>query len=119
VSKRPGTINAETLRAEKQSVIDQLRQEYQQLKAQWGGYSGYDAWFQLPINNAQLNDVDTYYSLVPAFHRILRSNDGNWERFHQEVAHLAKLGKPERHRRLNGLLAENDGATIDSAGASK
>ena len=92
------------MRAAKQRIIEQLRRDYPQLKARWGGDNGYDGWFQLPINNAQLNDVDTYYALVPAFLRILKANGGDLEKFYKEVATLAKLNETERHRRLNALL---------------
>jgi predicted aminopeptidase len=101
--KRPEARKSDTMRAAKQRIIEQLRLDYPQLKARWGGYDGYDGWFQLPINNAQLNDVDTYYTLVPAFLRILKANGGDLEKFYKEVATLAKLSKTERHRRLNAL----------------
>ena len=96
------------LRAAKQRIIEQLRQDYQPLKAKWGGYAGYDGWFQLPINNAQLNDVDTYYTLVPAFHGILKATGGDLDKFYKEVVALAKRSKAERHRRLNELLTAHE-----------
>src|SRR5581483_1845730 len=45
----------ERLSREKTSAFDALRRDYAQLKTQWNGYSGYDAWFGRELNNAQLN----------------------------------------------------------------
>ncbi len=114
--KRVVRVSPEQLRAAKQRIIEQLRHDYELLKAQWSGYDGYDGWFHLPINNAQLNDVDAYYTLVPAFHRIFRASEGESKHFFREVGALAKLRKEERHRRLNALLAAKDEAPAGNAG---
>ncbi|HUL51184.1 MAG TPA: aminopeptidase [Candidatus Nitrosotalea sp.] len=90
------------LRAKKQSVFKDLRQDYQQLKQSWNGDGGYDEWFRQPLNNAHLNDVDTYYTLVPAFHRILQSHHGDWEKFYREIEHLGKLSEDARRKKLLG-----------------
>ncbi|MEN9576423.1 MAG: hypothetical protein RL514_4278 [Verrucomicrobiota bacterium] len=88
------------LRGRKQAILDQLRRDYETLKATWGGHKDYERWFRRPLNNAHLNDVDTYYRLVPAFHRLLREQGGDLGAFYREVETLAKLPKAERHRRL-------------------
>ncbi len=94
----PQAISA--LRSEKQNILQQLRRDYQQLKLSWNGDGSYDKWFRQPLNNAHLNDVDTYYALVPAFHRVLQNNDGDWDRFYRKIEDLAKLPKDERHQKL-------------------
>lgn len=91
---------AATLRAQKQAILDQLKRDYEALKSTWGGRTDYARWFSRPLNNAHLNDVDAYYRLVPAFHRLLREQGGDLEAFYREVAVLAKLPKQERHLRL-------------------
>jgi predicted aminopeptidase len=93
------------LRAQKQAILDQLRREYETLKAAWGGHNDYEHWFQRPLNNAHLNDVDEYYRLVPAFNRLLRERGGDLEAFYREVRMLAKLPKAERHQKLARLLS--------------
>jgi predicted aminopeptidase len=87
-------------RREKQRVIGELRQGYAQLKAEWGGRKDYDAWFSQSLNNAQLNTVDTYYNLVPAFRRLLDEHGGNLEAFYEAAAALGKLKPEERQARL-------------------
>ncbi|MBI3877271.1 MAG: aminopeptidase [Verrucomicrobia bacterium] len=91
------------LRAQKQAVFEQLQRDYDALKATWGGQGEHDRWFKQPLNNARLNDVDTYYRLVPAFHQLLRDCGDDLEKFYRVVQQLAKLPKEERHRRLEQL----------------
>lgn len=95
---------AEDLRTRKESVIAGLRAEYQKLKAEWGGYPGYDRWFNGPLNNAQLNTVSAYYDLVPAFAALLQEQNGDLEKFYTAVDELAKLPKKERHEKLRSYL---------------
>jgi len=98
--KSPSIEAAAELRARKQAILDQLKRDYEALKSTWGGRTDYARWFSRPLNNAHLNDVDAYYRLVPAFHRLLREQGGDLEAFYREVAALTKLPKEERHRRL-------------------
>jgi predicted aminopeptidase len=90
-------------RREKALVFEQLRRDYADTKARWGGNSEYDGWFSQPLNNALLNTVDTYYALVPAFERLLAIHGGDLEKFYKEAAALGKLKKPERQQRLREL----------------
>jgi len=107
-TKKPRGISVEPLLREKQRIQGELRLDYEALKTQWGGYSGYDEWFAGSMNNAQLNSVATYYDLVPAFERLLAANGGDLEKFYAVVKKLAKSPKVERHRRLHA-----DAATVD------
>lgn len=97
---RQSTIPTTGKRQGKQIVIGQLREEWEQLKAHWGGHTGYDNWFARSLNNAQLNTIATYYRLVPGFDRLVEANGGDLEKFYQAVRSLAKLSKKERQRRL-------------------
>jgi predicted aminopeptidase len=90
--------DASRKRRKKQRVIAELRQGYAQLKSEWGGRKDYDAWFAQSLNNAQLNTVDTYYQLVPAFRQMLREQGGDWEAFYEASAALGQLRKEERSR---------------------
>jgi predicted aminopeptidase len=99
-TSKPRWVSPEQLRQQKQELLERLRQEYTQLKAQWGGLADYDAWFAQPLNNAQLNSVATYYDLVPGFERLLKLNGGDLGNFYAAANRLAKLPKAERHRQL-------------------
>jgi len=89
-------------RERKRQIFSDLQQDYTQLKASWGGFSGYDHWLPPQANNASLASVAAYTQLVPAFQRLLAAHDGNLARFFRELKEIAKLPKAERLARLEG-----------------
>jgi len=89
-------LSSSMMRSEKAGMQSQLRDEYQQLKQQWGGYAGYDGWFSRSLNNAQLSTVSSYNDLLPFFQRLLDQSEGDLESFYIEVNRIAKLNKDER-----------------------
>lgn len=96
-------------RAAKAAVYADLRRAYAALRRDWGGYGGYDAWFD-GLNNARLNSVETYYRLVPALRLLLQEEGGDMARFMARCQALARLDLAERHRRLEVLLAQHAGS---------
>lgn len=90
-------------RLQKKSLIAQLQSDYQQLKTEWDGYRGYDAWFSTDMNNAQLANVFTYQDYVPAFQHLLQQQHGDFPAFYRAVAQLAALDKDEREQALHSL----------------
>ncbi len=103
VSPNQETSRRMLLRTEKQNIFSELQDGYAHLKAQWGGSKEYDEWFRRSLNNAQLNTVDTYYRLVPAFRRVLRAKSGNMEAFYETIELLGKLEKADRRTKLEQL----------------
>ncbi len=99
----------EDLRLQKQMVFDDLRRQYAELKAQWGGYSGYDDWFARDLNNAKLNTDANYYDYLPAFQRLLQSNDGDLEKFYAAAERLSKEPVDQRHAKLRELTKGKTG----------
>ena len=51
-------------------------------------------------NNARLNTVATYYTMVPGFVRLLKEKGGDLEAFHHEVASMRKLNNDQRMKIL-------------------
>jgi len=98
-------MDAEQLRTQKQQLIKEMKQQYQTLKSNWNGYPGYDAWFDQPINNAQIAAVVTYQDYVPAFHQLLIQHHNDMKSFYQAVAALGDLSDQEREAALDHLLA--------------
>ncbi len=109
-TKKKRAVPPDQLRQEKQRIIDRLRQDYAQLKEQWGGNTDYDQWFAEPINNAQLNSVSTYCDLVPGFEQLLKVNGGDVEKFYEAADKLAHEPKAERLRWLRSLGSEAAGS---------
>lgn len=88
-------------RAAKADTIEQLRADYRVMRdTRWNGFSGYDAWFDEPINNAKLALVGVYGDLVGDFQRLFEVCGGNFERLYRAVAALGKLPKNKRRAAL-------------------
>jgi len=107
------TLPDEAKREGKRKRLAEMDADYRALKASWGGFAGYDRWFDGGVNNAKLASVATYEELVPAFRALLARENGDLPRFYAAVKALAKLDKPERDAHL-AALASNVSA---SAGA--
>lgn len=98
-SKAQGTgAGAPELQQAKQAAYQGFAQNYQALKASWGGYAGYDRWVA-GLNNAQLGALAEYEDLTPGFERLWQ-RAGSWPAFYQEVRRLATLPKAQRHAAL-------------------
>jgi predicted aminopeptidase len=96
-------------RAAKARLQEQMRAEYAQLKETWGGFAGYDWWFDGPLNNAQLASVALYTELVPGFERLLQESGGDLSAFYAKVKALARLPEAQRRARLEGDVEEAKG----------
>jgi predicted aminopeptidase len=96
-------MNAMRKRATKRAIIATMREDYRDLKAHWGGYGGYDYWFNKPINNAKLAAVAIYRDFVPDFERLLAACGGDFARFYRDAAKLGELQPAERRARLNAV----------------
>jgi len=94
----------DAMRVAKADVITEMKRAYVDLKVSWGGYSGYDQWFNQPLNNAALGSITLYAQWVPAFQVLLEQEGGSLPRFYQRVAMLAELPKTERAAALDLLL---------------
>ena len=87
-------------RYQKTRLFEQMQADYQDLKYNWGGYSGYDNWFASPLNNARLIPFGAYYDHVPAFINMLRASGGDMAHFYEMVIRLSQKPRMERNRIL-------------------
>ena len=108
------SLTPDEKRRAKTEVIEELQHNYTVLKASWGGYGGYDQWFNQPVNNAVLSSVTLYTQWVPAFQALLEQEGGSLPRFYQRVAALARLTKAERSAALKQFLPGRKAATEPS-----
>jgi predicted aminopeptidase len=100
----------------KKEIIDEMRAKHDKVKNEkWGGHSRYQHWFSSEINNAKLNTVAAYYTLVPAFRALLKANDGDMEKFYRAVEQLGKMPKQKRHEALEASL-QKTGAGVNNGG---
>jgi len=87
-------------RAQKADIFNQMRTHFVNLKSNHKGMAVYDAWFNRPINNAQLISVATYHDWVPAFGTILSESGRDLAKFYRKCKQLAKSEPSERFRIL-------------------
>jgi len=97
------SLDSERMLVRKADIYASLRSGYTRLRTSWGGYSGYDRWFEQDLNNAKLALVATYTLLTESFLSLLASVEGDWVAFHAAVAALAELPQVERERVLTQM----------------
>lgn len=103
--KRKQNVASPVLRQRKQEILSEMKQDFVRLKADWGGDTEFDGWFQRPLNNAHLNSVAAYYDLVPAFEELLARNGGDLDKFYKAAEQLSKKPRTERHEELRALAS--------------
>lgn len=98
----------EQMAAAKAAAIDRLRARYRQMRdKRWGGYRGYDAWFDSPINNAKLAATAVYGEEVPAFLRLFDLCARDYPRFYASVRRIGNLPATSRAEALKTVAACN------------
>lgn len=98
-----GGGTAEKKRAGKAAAVERLRARYRQMRdGRWGGYRGYDGWFDQPINNAKLAAIAVYGDRVGAFLRLFELCGSDYPRFYAAVERLGKVDKASRAGALEG-----------------
>jgi predicted aminopeptidase len=95
-----------------------MRAEHAALKAgAWGGYAGYDGWFER-ANNATLAVQGAYDDLVADFERLYEREGRDFERFYSQVRALAALPKYQRRAKLTAAAPNPAAPTPSSAPGS-
>jgi predicted aminopeptidase len=96
---KSGFIATKDIADRKTQVMQQLRAEYAQLKASWGGYAGYDR-FIAQANNASLGAVAAYDELVPQFEAVFEKRGKDWNAFYDAIQSIVPLPKDKRREAL-------------------
>lgn len=91
-------------RDSKKRIFAELKQDYRRLRAKWGGYRGYDAWFARDLNNAHLVPIGSYYDYVAAFQTLLNQHHGDLMAFYISAEKLADLNPEARREALTRLM---------------
>ena len=98
------SLSTSEKRSQKAAVFAQMQSEFNALKSNQRNMAIYSAWFNRPLNNAQMISVSTYYNWVPAFSKMLSDSGGDLEKFYKKCQQLAKKEPQERNRILTDLL---------------
>ncbi|THF86809.1 aminopeptidase [Deinococcus sp. KSM4-11] len=96
------TLPEAEVRTRKAAILSGLNDHYATLKAQWGGYDGYDAFFARGVNNATLGAVAAYATLVPAFQALLARVGGDISNFIAAATLCSRRPAGERAACLRG-----------------
>ncbi|MCS4313682.1 putative aminopeptidase [Pseudomonas sp. BIGb0381] len=97
-------LAAEAMRQAKAAEFEDLRREYRHMRdSQWGGDKRYDAWMNLPMNNARLLPFGLYDRWVPAFAALFRQEGGDWPKFYAAVEKMGELPLVQRKAALRQL----------------
>ena len=97
-------LPAETLRTRKLEIFAALHKNYVLLRSQLAGDTGYDRFFNGPLNNASLLIISTYTRWVPAFRALLAENSNDLRAFYPAVKRLAHLPPDQRRTALEKLM---------------
>lgn len=93
-------------RRRKAEIFTDMRREYHVLRESWGGFAGYDGWFDLPLNNARFVAVSAYHTYVPAFLYLYQQSGGDMPAFYREVTRLASLTVSKRKEMMEHYAAQ-------------
>ncbi len=91
--------NADAQLKAKEQVMQQMRDDYAQLKASWGGFAGYDPWVA-KANNASLGAMAAYDELVPAFEAVFEKNGRSFAKFYDAIKQITPLPPAQRRQQL-------------------
>jgi predicted aminopeptidase len=88
--------------AEKYTVIESFKAQYELLKTSWNGYAGYDNWVK-QANNAAFGALAAYDDGVPQFEALFEQQGNDWDKFYSAVKQLATLPKEARQAALKKI----------------
>ena len=88
-------------RSRKHEIIQSIHDKYSALKTKWSGFTGFDKWFETPINNARLAAIAVYRDRVPDFKRWIDACNGDLKHYYASMKKLKNMQKDERHQRLS------------------
>ncbi len=94
------SLSDDDKRERKRHIFTEMRDEYARLKEGWGGFSGFDWWFNQSLNNAQLASLAIYTQLVPGFQKVLADRGYDMKAFYAEVKKIAKMPAERRQNVL-------------------
>jgi predicted aminopeptidase len=96
-------------RAQKQALQESMRAEW---FAKTGGQA-YRAWFEGPLNNAQLATVSAYNDFVPAFEQLFEQSGQSLTSFYERAQELARQPADRRQQLLAVLSGQAEAQPLE------
>lgn len=94
-------------RLQKKRILGLLKEAYFELRKKWGGYTGFDHWFNKPLNNARLAPVGTYQGHAAIFTALLEKYNNQLPAFYDYVEKLSELPVKQRREKLKKTQGAN------------
>ncbi len=88
-SGKPAAI----MRQKKTAILDDLRDQFRELRRRWGG-RGLDSWLHEDINNGHIVSLKIYAEQMPPFQKLLADCGGDLDAFFKKTARLKLPDKP-------------------------
>ncbi|MBL9113620.1 MAG: aminopeptidase [Verrucomicrobiaceae bacterium] len=102
-------LPVEQQRGAKKAAMEAIKNDYLRIRAGWAGDSRYDKMFKVPMNNARLCTLSTYYDLVPAFEKLIRECKGDLDAFFARAETFKRMDHAARRKALGASpLATSD-----------
>lgn len=103
------------MRAAKRRRLDEVRQQYRELRQGWDNDPGSDNWFRAPLDNARLGSLAAYHDHVDAFLAVLAGEGGDFRAFYAEAARIGAMPAQARETQLAALQGRLHAGPIDDA----
>jgi|TARA_B100001079_G_scaffold108215_1_gene93083 predicted aminopeptidase len=97
----------EQMRAHKAVLLEELQVAYQELVRQ-DLAGGWDAWFDQPLNNAQLATIGAYFKWVPAFAQLFEQTGRDLKGFYQAAERVGTLPAADRHALMAKKISSSE-----------
>ncbi|MBM2829363.1 MAG: hypothetical protein HW411_153 [Gammaproteobacteria bacterium] len=90
-------------RTKKAMLLGQMKKDYGHIRADWGDYDAYDAWFNNGLNNAKLMAVAIYRDYLPGFRNLLTKVNNDLDAFYTLAGQLGHCtAATRRHILITG-----------------
>lgn len=91
-------------RLQRDRIFGALQSRYQAVRnTEWGGYGGYDRFFEQDVNGPRLAGHGLYRRWVPAFKALFERSGRDFGQFYAAAAALGQLPRSTREQRLAAM----------------
>ncbi len=99
------SLDDEAKMQEKSTIYKELRQDYINLRDNWGGNNEYDLWFENKLNNAKISAVSTYRNLLPHFITAFEASGRDLNQFYSLIREISACDMNKRRKHLRSMTS--------------
>lgn len=102
--------------AGKEQLFNELKTDYHAMSEHWPSSNNYTHWLNNQLNNAKLNTLATYHTLVKPLQQLLHQHRNDLPAFYNACLAMKEWDKQRRH---DYLLSLNSGDLSINASSPK